>query len=101
MYAAEGRFTFTSHTSGEHQICLHSNSTAWFGGGKMVSHQKNVSRLRTGRRLRSVYDGYTILGLFHFLVKVLLLGDISMLKLKMLILKDSYVFALTIDLTKN
>ena len=37
MYAAEGRFTFTSHTAGEHQICLHSNSTAWFGGGKLVS----------------------------------------------------------------
>ncbi|XP_067938373.1 transmembrane emp24 domain-containing protein eca-like [Watersipora subatra] len=38
MYAAEGRFTFTSHTPGEHQICLHSNSTAWFGGGKLRVH---------------------------------------------------------------
>eukprot|EP00914_Ancora_sagittata_P023658 GHVO01046686.1.p1 GENE.GHVO01046686.1~~GHVO01046686.1.p1 ORF type:complete len:127 (+),score=7.28 GHVO01046686.1:2-382(+) len=34
-YASEGRFTFTSHTAGEHIICLHSNSTAWFGGGQL------------------------------------------------------------------
>lgn len=45
MYAAEGRFTFTSHTAGEHQICLHSNSTAWFGGGKLVSRLLTVSFL--------------------------------------------------------
>jgi len=38
MYASEGRFTFTSHTAGEHQICLHSNSTAWFGGGQLRVH---------------------------------------------------------------
>ncbi|XP_074642367.1 transmembrane emp24 domain-containing protein 4-like isoform X2 [Tubulanus polymorphus] len=37
-YAAEGRFTFTSHSSGEHQVCLHSNSTAWFGGGQLRVH---------------------------------------------------------------
>jgi len=37
-YAAEGRFTFTSHSSGEHQLCLHSNSTAWFGGGQLRVH---------------------------------------------------------------
>lgn len=36
-YAADGRFTFTSHTAGEHTICLHSNSSAWFGGGQLVS----------------------------------------------------------------
>ena len=38
-YASEGRFTFTSHTPGEHTICLHSNSTKWslFAGGKLVS----------------------------------------------------------------
>ena len=35
-YAAEGRFTFTSHTAGEHSVCLHSNSTAWFSGGQLV-----------------------------------------------------------------
>ena len=36
-YAAEGRFTFTSSTPGEHIICLLANSTAWFGGGTLVS----------------------------------------------------------------
>ncbi|XP_064630454.1 transmembrane emp24 domain-containing protein 9-like isoform X1 [Lineus longissimus] len=37
-YAAEGRFTFTSHSSGEHTVCLHSNSSAWFGGGQLRVH---------------------------------------------------------------
>lgn len=39
QYGSEGRFTFTSHTPGEHQICLHSNSSrmALFAGGKLVS----------------------------------------------------------------
>lgn len=38
-YASEGRFTFTSHSPGEHLICLHSNSTRWslWAGGKLVS----------------------------------------------------------------
>ena len=38
-YSSEGRFTFTSHTPGEHVICLHSNSTRWslWAGGKLVS----------------------------------------------------------------
>ncbi len=36
-YAAEGRFTFTSHSAGEHVICLHSNSSAWFASGQLVS----------------------------------------------------------------
>lgn len=40
FYASEGRFTFTSHTPGEHHICLHSNSTKWslFAGGKLRIH---------------------------------------------------------------
>lgn len=39
FYASEGRFTFTSHTPGEHHICLHTNSTRWslFAGGRLVS----------------------------------------------------------------
>ncbi|XP_045140619.1 transmembrane emp24 domain-containing protein 9 [Echinops telfairi] len=39
QYGSEGRFTFTSHTPGEHQICLHSNSTKFslFAGGMLVS----------------------------------------------------------------
>jgi hypothetical protein len=37
LYTSEGRFTFTSHTPGEHVICLYSNSTAWFGGQKLVN----------------------------------------------------------------
>jgi len=36
LYTNQGRFTFTSHTPGEHVICLYSNSTAWFGGQKLV-----------------------------------------------------------------
>ena len=37
LYTSEGRFTFTSHSPGEHVICLYSNSTAWFGGQQLVS----------------------------------------------------------------
>ena len=37
-YAAEGRFTFTSHSAGEHVICLHSNSSAWFASGQLRVH---------------------------------------------------------------
>ena len=39
FYASEGRFTFTSHTPGEHHICLYTNSTRWslFAGGRLVS----------------------------------------------------------------
>ncbi len=39
QYGSEGRFIFTSHTPGEHQICLHSNSSkfALFAGGMLVS----------------------------------------------------------------
>ena len=44
-YSSEGRFTFTSHTPGEHIICLHSNSTRWslFAGGKLVSAALQLS----------------------------------------------------------
>ncbi|XP_057306375.1 transmembrane emp24 domain-containing protein 9-like isoform X2 [Hydractinia symbiolongicarpus] len=40
FYASEGRFTFTSHTPGEHHICLHTNSTRWslFSGGRLRVH---------------------------------------------------------------
>ncbi|XP_062871226.1 transmembrane emp24 domain-containing protein 4 isoform X1 [Trichomycterus rosablanca] len=40
QYGSDGRFTFTSHTPGEHQICLHSNSTKMtlFAGGKLRVH---------------------------------------------------------------
>ncbi|XP_070539652.1 transmembrane emp24 domain-containing protein 4-like [Ptychodera flava] len=40
VYSSEGRFTFTSHTPGEHIICLYSNSTKWkmFAGGKLRVH---------------------------------------------------------------
>ncbi|KAJ4946148.1 hypothetical protein JOQ06_023818 [Pogonophryne albipinna] len=40
QYGSEGRFTFTSHTPGEHQICLHSNSSkfALFAGGMLAVH---------------------------------------------------------------
>lgn len=52
QYGSEGRFTFTSHTPGEHQICLHSNSTrmALFAGGKLVTGAGGVPRHRGGAR---------------------------------------------------
>uniref|UniRef100_A0A8R1ISN8 GOLD domain-containing protein n=1 Tax=Caenorhabditis japonica TaxID=281687 RepID=A0A8R1ISN8_CAEJA len=38
LYTAEGRFTFTSNTPGEHVICIYSNSTAWFNGAQLRVH---------------------------------------------------------------
>jgi hypothetical protein len=38
LYTSEGRFTFTSHTPGEHVICLYSNSSAWFSGAQLRVH---------------------------------------------------------------
>lgn len=40
-YAAEGRFTFTSHDAGEHTICIGTNSTRWFGGNQLVWMAEN------------------------------------------------------------
>lgn len=37
VYSSEGRISFTSHTPGEHIICLYSNSTKWFSGTQLVS----------------------------------------------------------------
>ncbi|KAA0204058.1 hypothetical protein HAZT_HAZT006470 [Hyalella azteca] len=38
MYSSEGRFTFTSHSPGEHVICLYSNSTKWFSRSQLRVH---------------------------------------------------------------
>merc|ERR1712126_310323 len=38
VYSSEGRWTFTSHTPGEHVICLYSNSTKWFSGTQLRVH---------------------------------------------------------------
>lgn len=38
VYSAEGKISFTSHTPGEHVICLYSNSTAWFSGSQLRVH---------------------------------------------------------------
>ncbi|CAB0033537.1 unnamed protein product [Trichogramma brassicae] len=38
VYSSEGMISFTSHTPGEHVICLYSNSTAWFSGGQLRVH---------------------------------------------------------------
>ncbi|RWS23040.1 Transmembrane emp24 domain-containing protein eca-like protein [Leptotrombidium deliense] len=38
VYSAEGKFSFTSHTPGEHVICLYSNSTRWFAGAQLRVH---------------------------------------------------------------
>ncbi|KAB0800681.1 hypothetical protein PPYR_06420 [Photinus pyralis] len=34
-YSLKGRISFTSHKSGEHRICMNSNSTAWFSGTQL------------------------------------------------------------------
>lgn len=38
MYSSEGRFSFTSHSPGEHSICLYSNSSKWFSGSQLRVH---------------------------------------------------------------
>lgn len=44
VYSSEGRLSFTSHTHGEHVICLYSNSTKWFSGTQLVrSHLLSYS----------------------------------------------------------
>ncbi|KAG8141158.1 putative Transmembrane emp24 domain-containing protein [Naja naja] len=56
QYGSEGRFTFTSHTPGEHQICLHSNSTrlALFAGGKLIAAKDKLTELQL--RARQLLD---------------------------------------------
>ncbi|XP_022920595.1 transmembrane emp24 domain-containing protein eca [Onthophagus taurus] len=38
VYSSEGQISFTSHTPGEHVICMYSNSTAWFSGSQLRVH---------------------------------------------------------------
>jgi len=38
VYSSEGKFTFTSHTPGEHVLCLYTNSTKWFSGTQLRVH---------------------------------------------------------------
>ncbi|KAH8336561.1 hypothetical protein KR074_007430 [Drosophila pseudoananassae] len=38
VYSSQGRISFTSHTPGEHIICMYSNSTAWFSGAQLRVH---------------------------------------------------------------
>jgi hypothetical protein len=37
VYSLEGGISFTSHTPGEHIICLYSNSSNWSSGSQLVS----------------------------------------------------------------
>ncbi len=43
VYSSEGRWTFTSHTPGEHVICLYTNSTKWFSGTQLVRAHPRIS----------------------------------------------------------
>ena len=46
-YTNEGQFVFTTHTPGEHKICLSPNSTRWFSGGsRLVSHSLHLKSSR-------------------------------------------------------
>ncbi|XP_065185236.1 transmembrane emp24 domain-containing protein eca-like [Sycon ciliatum] len=38
FYSSEGKFSFTSHSPGEHTICLQTNSTKWTSGKKLRVH---------------------------------------------------------------
>lgn len=38
VYSSDGRFSFTSHSPGEHVICLYSNSSKWFSGSQLRVH---------------------------------------------------------------
>ena len=38
VYSSDGKFTFKSHTPGEHVICLYSNTSAWFAGSQLRVH---------------------------------------------------------------
>ena len=42
VYSSEGKWTFTSHTPGEHVICLYTNSTKWFSGTQLVSFSRFI-----------------------------------------------------------
>lgn len=42
VYSSEGRISFTSHTPGEHIICMYSNSTKWFSGTQLVGTELNA-----------------------------------------------------------
>lgn len=41
-YTNEGQFVFTTHTPGEHKICLSPNSTRWFSGGSRLRVHLNI-----------------------------------------------------------
>lgn len=38
IYSSDGKISFTSHSPGEHIICMYSNSTAWFSGSQLRVH---------------------------------------------------------------
>ncbi|TRY76705.1 hypothetical protein TCAL_00151 [Tigriopus californicus] len=61
VYSSEGKWTFTSHTPGEHVICLYSNSTKWFSGTQLhaidyanVAQKEKLSELQL--RVRQLLD---------------------------------------------
>jgi len=41
-YTNEGQFVFTTHSPGEHYICLSPNSTRWFTGGNRLRVHLNI-----------------------------------------------------------
>lgn len=59
QYGSEGRFIFTSHTPGEHQICLHSNSSkfALFAGGMLVSSSSGLLKATMKFKLAFFFNG--------------------------------------------
>merc|ERR1711953_15018 len=60
VYSSEGKWTFTSHTPGEHVVCLYTNSTKWFAGTQLrvrqlldqveqIAKEQNYQRYREER----------------------------------------------------
>ena len=60
-YTNEGKFVFTTHTPGEHSICISPNSTRWFSGGSRLVSGKS-SDMIIGRSV--AYNCYFV----HFVL---------------------------------
>nr|XP_044249369.1 transmembrane emp24 domain-containing protein eca-like [Drosophila takahashii] len=54
VYSSQGRISFTSHTPGEHVICMYSNSTAWFSGAQLQKEKLPELQLRIRQLLDQV-----------------------------------------------
>ena len=66
VYSSEGKWTFTSHTPGEHVICLYTNSTKWFSGTQLVSYDRCPKVATLDSRPKIPFYIYSCLNLAEF-----------------------------------